>query len=584
MCRRLTKVLLPRDKRSWDRTVAGYCCALILVGLSSSPGCTTKQYVQQADKVTYRTITKAQVTALGAERPFSVEYRPITAEGETSGGIIRIGEKKITIGKGTDTALTLDDALEIAFRNSRNFQDEKETLYSLGLELASTRRSWDFPQFGGEGTADVETSREMKGDSAHAGSAAVGPTLTQRFIHGGMLTLGTTIEIASDLLGWGGTAVGSLLEANFTQPLLRGAWRGLAYEDQYRLERDFLFEVYEYERFTQMFAAAITESYYAVLRRQDQLENEKVNIERLEERLKVTKTLVEGGQTRRIELDQMEQDVLEAQVRFEELKQTYENQLDEFKLTLGIPIKADVVLNYSGELQGLQKRGLKPIPFQELEAITVALQTRPDVLREFASLRDVERDVEIAADDFLPQLDLALGISAPSTHQRKFWSTRFDRHRRFASLSLQYDLDQTDNRDAYRNAILNLEKGKRDLDEFVDNVVLDVRQSYRDLLRSGESYKLQVRSVEVARRLSLLAAEEHREGMGSARDVLEAERDLRNAKNGRTRALVDYTMARLTFLGRLGMLRVDERGRIHEREEPFKFGSISHRYEYLKTR
>jgi len=111
------------------------------------------------------------------------------------------------------------------------------------------------------------------------------------------------------------TTVGSLLEANFTQPLLRGAWRALAYEEQYRLERDFLFAVYDYERFRQTFAAEIVSQYYALLSRRDQLRNEQENIERLESTWQWTQVQAENGEVSSIQAYQARQDLLEAQVR-----------------------------------------------------------------------------------------------------------------------------------------------------------------------------------------------------------------------------------------------------------------------------
>ena len=100
-----------------------------------------------------------------------------------------------------------------------------------------------------------------------------------------MLSLAATLNYATAFLGSDSTPIGSLLEANFTQPLLRGAWRGLAYEDQYRLERDFIFRVFDYERFTQTFGAGIFSQYYSVLQQRDRLANEQANIERAAARM-----------------------------------------------------------------------------------------------------------------------------------------------------------------------------------------------------------------------------------------------------------------------------------------------------------
>lgn len=548
----------------------------------SAAGCSLSEYARQADQEALATIAAGQHGALGSGRPFDVTYRPVRAPTSRPAGAVQIGEKSLSAGDGKPVTITLPEALEIAARNSRSFQTRREQLYTDGLALANERRSWTWPQLGGDVTGDASWSAtERGGRTAKSVATDVGPTLTQRLAGGGVLVLAATLDFATDFLGTSGATVGSLLDVNFTQPLLRGAWRDLAYEDLYRAERDFLFAVYAYERFTQTFAADIVTKYYAVLQQRDQLENEKANIERLEETLALTRVLVEGGQVSPIQRDQAEQNLLNAQVRFERNSQSYRNALDQFKIVLGLPVVANLELEYPGELERLAGLGPKAVVLDEARAVAAALTVRPDVLTEQAELRDAARDVEIAADSFLPQLDLELGVSAPGTDPRRPQRLQLHRHTRAASLTFSYDVDQTDNRDAYRNAIINLAGAKRNFAAFVDGVRLEVRQSYRTLLQSRRSYELQKRSVEIARRRRKLASLQQKEGEASARDVLEAEEALRSAQNGLTAALISYTTTRLEFLASLGMISVDEKGQIHERAKPFEFNRLTRRYPYV---
>ena len=246
---------------------------LLLVAASVS-GCTLSQYARQADRAAYGTISSGQEAALGSKPAFDVTYHPLASQ-TTQPATIRVGEKDIPLAGGAPVKLTLFEALEVACRNSRSFQNRKETLYAQGLALANEQRSWTAPLL--DGSADAEGSWSRTGKAGHttkSTTASVGPTLTQRLAHGGVLALAATLDFATDLLGSQSTVVGSLLEANFTQPLLRGAWRDFAYEDLYRIERNFLFAVFDYERFTQTFAADIVRRYYNVLQLRDLLENE----------------------------------------------------------------------------------------------------------------------------------------------------------------------------------------------------------------------------------------------------------------------------------------------------------------------
>jgi len=540
-------------------------------------GCTPAQYASQADQAAYTALASGQNVALGERHPFSIEYEPVRSEPD---GPITIDGKVIPIAsKDEPVALTLEECLAIAVRSSRSYQDRKEQLYSAALALANARREWENSLFEGPITANASHTAVNRGSETNAADASAGLAWTRSFIHGGQLALGLSLDFLADFTGGGATTVGSLLEANFTQPLLRGAWRGFAYEDQYRLERDFLISVFSYQRFTQTFATDIVSEHYSVLEQRDQLANELANIERLRETLALTRTLVQGGQVSRIQQDQAEQDLLNAQVRYERAQQAYQDTLDSFKLTLGLPVRARMELEYPGALEALRRVGPPPIPFDEATATDVALAVRPDVLTERANVRDAHKDVELAADEFNPRLDLALAASVPSKEKRQFWELQPHRNTRDVSVAFEYDIDQTDNRDAYRNALIAAAKAVRDYDEFVDQVRLQVRRSYRSLMQSRRSYELQMTNVEIARRRRALAALQQREGEASARDVLEAEEALRNAQNGLTSALVQYVTTRLNFLADLGMIEVGQRGQIHEREEPFRFLRLQQRYE-----
>jgi outer membrane protein TolC len=555
-------------------------------------GCTPAQYARQADVTADATISAGQMIALGArQRPFEVIYDPLpvtevaTMPGATQPAsapsgpvrVIRLGEKLIPIGAGQPQKLTAEDCLQIAFRNSRSFQARKEQLFTDALALANSRRDWIAHPSGSLEADATRTVVQGQGDTNSANAAAI-LSLSRRLRDGGLLSLAAGVNLASDLLGSRSTAIDSLLTANFTQPLLRGAWRGLAYEPQYRLERNFVYSVYDYERFTQTFAADAVNRYYALVQSRDQIKNQRDNIARLEQTVRTTEVLFKGEVVSRIELDQAESNLLDAKVVLEDQTRGYAQELDSFKISLGLPVSASIEVDYPGALEAMSELGPQEVPVTESDAIVVAMSTRPDVLTQSAQVRDALRDVEIAADQFNPQLDVVLGVSVPSQGPRDFWDARFDRHTRLANAKFQYDLDQTDHRDAYRVSLLAAASARRNYDEFIDTVQLDVRRAYRQLHQSRVTYELQERNVQIAQRRSRLANLQLKEGLAAARDALEAEESLRTARNSLSGALVSYYSTRLAFLAKLGMLWVDEKGLLHERTEPFDFARIQRQY------
>ncbi len=595
-------------------------------------GCTPQQYARQADRAAYRVIDQKQDIALGRKRDFSIDYRPY----EPGSGDRRtmLNGAPLPLGPGPIRVLTLADCLKVAFHNSREFQTRKEALYLSALSLANSRHQWS--GFYGSITGEVSRTVEDRGNNVNSATAGLSLSFEQRLVNGGILTVAAGLGLVSDLLNMDGTTFTSSLSTTFTQPLLRGALAGLAYEDLFRQERDVAIDVLGYERYTQTFATDITTDYYGVLQRRDEVANERANIERLQTALRRVTVQVEGGQVSRTEQDQTAQNLLNAQVRYAEVTQRYLNQLDRFKITLGLPVSTRIELD-GEDLGVLNRRGPAPLPFLDEQALAdiadqaataaaeafdrehpndtdpvsqrirgaiiaqaqaaayeqarggavdeavdlanaIALHTQPEVLRTLASLRDATADVAIAANNFLPLLDLELSASVAGKKPHEPFGIQWHRSTRRAQLNLDYSLDQTDNRDDYAAALISEARAVRELEAFIDNVRLDVLESYRGLLQARRSYDLQVRNVAVAVRRSALAALEQAEGEASARDVLEAEDDLRQAQNGLTGAMVSYETTRIQFLASLGMLDVDKNGRYLERDKPFLFEQLGARY------
>ena len=573
-------MILFRDMTSFKNVLVMVILIAIITLLA---GCRSSRYAQWADRDAYGTVSEGQAAALGNPYQFNIAYTPVDCSHY-------LKEAQDETGSQVQV-LTIEDALKVAFKNSRSFQQRKEQLYSAALALATSSRGWDSLLPGGNVTSTAEAVRSSRGgpeggtDHTNRYISTDGNySLTRRLVGGGMLTLGASMNVVTNLLGGTDTEIGSLVEGTFTQPLLRGAWRGLAFEQQHRLERNFLIDVFEFNRFRQTFAVDIMQKYYGVLTLKDRLENSRTNIQRINTAYLVTQAKVDGGQLSPTQEDQAEQNLLSSQISFEQTQLAFSQALDNFKITLGLPISQALNLDYPGDLQRLNRAGPQPLPVSESVANSMSLVADTGLLKSRAGARDADRDVEIAKDNFMPQLDLELAASAPGTKTAQPGRIQTHHHTRRAKLTFNTNLDQTDQRNAYRNALIARDRSQRSLAETKDNVTLNVRNSIRSLKQSRQSFSLQAKSVEIAQRRTALIAIQRKEGQGaSTRDVLEAEAALNSSLNGLTSSLVNYTITRLNFLASLGMLDVDAGGTLTERETPFGYDRLQERYPYLKS-
>jgi outer membrane protein TolC len=502
----------------------------------------------------------------------------------------------MTIEPGVPIRLTLIDALRVAAGNSRDYQSQKENVYRTALALDLERDAFR-TTFSGVSSADV--SYDSGADPQVAGiDSSTEFGLTQRFTNG--LTLSGAIALDVAKLLTQDHSSSNALSADFSVelPLLRGSGRHVVAEPLVQSERDALYAIYRFERFKHTFVVDIASDYLAVLQQLDRIQNEEDNYKGLIITVRQVRRESEAGRQSQIEVDRALQDELQARQRWISAQQSYERSLDGFKLTLGLPVDADIELDRD-ELERLaqtvraalparedplaqteealpadapvtlivpSREGAGPMELQQDIAVDLALKNRLDLRIAQGEVYDAQRSVVIAADALGAELTLlgragaGEGRSLSSTGKPDSFDPRFDQGFYDTLLTLDLPLERTRERNAYRNRLIDLQRTVRDFQETEDRVKLDVRNILRDLLESRESLHIQAGAVELAqervRSTDLLL----QAGRGSIRNALDAKDDLVQSQNSLTQALVQYLIAELAIQRDMGVLEVNEQG------------------------
>ena len=148
------------------------------------------------------------------------------------------------------------------------------------------------------------------------------------------------------------------------------------------------------------------------------------------------------------------------------------------------------------------------------------------------------------------------GLNVGSTPETDYSRLQF--HRGTYNLGMELDLpfDVKAERNAYRRALIGLQRQRRDYEDFTDTVKLQVRRAYRQLQERAESYRIQRMSLDLAQRRV-----ENNEllldtGRGTVRVLLESQDDLLDAQNNVMTALVDHLITKLNFFTDIGILQV----------------------------
>ena len=401
-------------------------------------------------------------------------------------------------------------------------------------------------------TVDAGYARDSADEAVDAGAEA---GFGQLLADGAQISTSIAIDWARFLTGDPRTSLGSVLTASFTQPLLRGRGRKVAQENLTQAERNALYQMRTFNRYRKIFVVSIVNDYYRVLQRRDIVTNAENNYKSRVESRERLEMEAEAGRKPPFEVDQARQSELDARDSYVQARQRYEQQLDEFKITLALPTSADVELDQN-ELQALAEIGITDPGYELDAAIEIALAQRLDLANSADAVDDAERKVLVAADNLGVELNLVGSARVGSTPETNFRRLQF--HKGTYGLGLEADLplDRKAERNAYREALIAMAQRQREYENAIAGVELDVRRAYRQLQEYAERYRTQTNSLALSETRVESTTFLLQAGRVTTRDLLDSQDALLGAQNNVTAALVDHAIAKLSFFRDIGILQV----------------------------
>jgi len=621
-----------------------------LIGLSATlaVGCrTTKTHRGEADEAAMKIIEEKQQQALGRQEPFTIETPADTLRrrllldqqlpyaGRASLGVSDLKAvnywpdddytSKAKVPPTSQPAgwsggvlrLALVQALQVAAQNSRDYQSRKEAIFTNALSLELERD--DF-------RASFSAALNSTGSVDYGGDDPVANVVTtpqvgasRRFANGAVASVNLALDIVKLLTqphSFNTDIVKA--DASISMPLLRGAGQHIVMEPLTQAERNVAYDLLEFEQYKRTFAVSIASGYLSVLREFDRLKNQRDGYERIIRSTRYSRRMADSGRLSEIQYDQAFQSQLSGRESWISAQQSYQRQLDTFKVLLGLPPDAQIELDGT-ELQGLAAATTAalslPSPLQpstrpasrpgdvagamaaatlpaatqgvstqpstapsmdeeiileplteegagrfelpEEQAIRLAFANRPDLQTAQGDVYDAQRKVVVAAD----ALRAGLNVSAnASIVDRGNGQIRAEKGRYSVSGALDLPLERTAQQNSYRSSLISLERATRSVQQLEDDIKTSIRNQLRRLAQSRESLKTQTVAVSVARRRVMSTDLQLQAGRIPIRDVLDAQSSLVSAQDALTSALVTYRVSELELQRELGVLEVNHEG------------------------
>lgn len=303
--------------------------------------------------------------------------------------------------------LDLDNAVRVALMHSREYQQNRETLYLSALDVSAERFQFDTQFFGGYEAFYTADGPDRRGGGGQSRSTLELNTFStgrrdlaieKSFTTGADLVVGLANSLVWQLSGPNDHTATTLLDFALLQPLLRGAGRDRVMETLTLSERTLLANVRQMERYRRGFVLDVTmgrnagqgpsrrggvfgasglsgftgvgtlgfngglggqgaggnqnaavgaqgaQGYLGLLQQQQNIRNQEFNIAQLRASLLQLQALAEAGRTEQFQVQQARQQLYDAESILLNLRNNYENQLDALKIQLGLPPQLPVVV------------------------------------------------------------------------------------------------------------------------------------------------------------------------------------------------------------------------------------------------
>ncbi len=511
--------------------------ALALAGAFGLQGCAGHNYKKQADEQVQNIIDDKWRDEFGTKANYRI------SDTEPSPNDVQI-DKAVA-----SSVITLPQAVALATAYNREYQSQREDLYIKALDLRLTRHEFETRFFSGlSGGYNADRNDSAAGVEARAGF--------NRLLAGGT-RISTQIAAAwvDVLTGNLRSGLASILSVTVAQPLLRGSERMIVLENLTQAERDTLYQVRDFNRYRQKFVVSVISDYYEVLQKRDEAENAETNYLTMEWISDNVEVLANAGRVPLLELDQVRQEKLQARNEHTQATREYKQALDEFKITLGLRTTTDLRLD-KAEFETLRTAKMEAPEFSESEVLEAALLQRLDLINIADEVIDAQRKVHVAADSLRADATLIGSAGAVSARKADRGTLGWMREEYGIGLELDLPLDRVPEQNVYRKTLITLNQRQRQYEEAADVVMLEVRKAHRDLTEAAARYKVVLQELQLAQQRFNNTFLLLQYGRTSSRRVLDSQKDLYDARNNAAQALVDYTIATLSFYRDTGALQV----------------------------
>ena len=428
--------------------------------------------------------------------------------------------------------LNLEQAVDLAFRNNRTlmFSVDSVQISHYGLESAKTEFEFQPTPTG-----------NVNWDSQTGNLQQYGMDVTKKLKEGTQLKTDLTTSIAPNQSS-------SNLDFRITQPLLRGFGRSIVTNSLVNAERSIVSSERSYALARDGLAVDVIRQYYEIVKQQKILEINETALKREKLVLESAKARLAVGLASRLDVSRAEIQGQQAEENLINARQNIGNVQDSFKVTLNLPVDA--------ELELVPEIEYPPLNIVESEAITAAMKYRLDLIEASDQIWDTKRDLKVAKNNILPGLDLVLGYTLSGVGDTV--GSSFDFKESGVLIGFQTsatNLNRKRERASFKTAQISVISRERSYNLLVDTIMREVRDGIRALENRYKNIPIQKKAFDEAKSGLDVANERYKRNLADNFDIVNAETSLLRAEVGHITAITDYLVEHTRFRKTIGTLK-----------------------------
>ena len=216
------------------------------------------------------------------------------------------------------------------------------------------------------------------------------------------------------------------------------------------------------------------------------------------------------------------------------------------------------------EMELISETGMASPDLTLEQAMDLSMQTRLDLYTELDRVQDSARKINVAANALRPALDFSINVSVPDARNGNLGELDFENAVYTAGLDLDLPLDNQNERNNYRRAMIDYEATARAYLAAVDDVKLDVIDTWRRMNEASKNYDINLTSVEINERRVEEAELRAELGLGDIQDTVDSQNDLTSSQTDLVSSIVEHNIAKLEFWRDIGLLYVNDNGQWEE--------------------